>query len=160
MNADLQYGPEGLRLTKISEGFESKAYPDPATHAEPWTIAYGHTSGVQEGDTCTLEQGEAWLIEDVQTALDLLKQYVTRDLAQGEADACIDMLYNVGPGAPGERDGLIWLRSGGHSTLLRKINANDPTAADEFPKWAYPPLPGLVIRCARRKQLFEMGTWS
>lgn len=25
------------------EGFRSEAYPDPLTHAAPWTIGYGHT---------------------------------------------------------------------------------------------------------------------
>src|ERR1700761_956355 len=36
-------------LTTYSEGEVYKAYPDPATHAAPWTICNGHTRGVKKG---------------------------------------------------------------------------------------------------------------
>jgi GH24 family phage-related lysozyme (muramidase) len=30
-----------------------------------WTIGYGHRKGVKAGDTCTQEQAEKWLEEDL-----------------------------------------------------------------------------------------------
>jgi len=38
-----------------------------------WTIGWGHTAGVKEGDTCTAAQADAWLAEDGQPLLDLVK---------------------------------------------------------------------------------------
>jgi len=43
----------GLRLT---------AYQDPDGI---WNIGYRHTKGVKPGDTCTAEQAEKWLEEDL-----------------------------------------------------------------------------------------------
>lgn len=43
----------GRNLIKAFEGYRSEAYLCPAGK---WTIGYGHTSGVKEGDTCTKEQ--------------------------------------------------------------------------------------------------------
>lgn len=43
------------------EGFRTKAYQD---SGGVWTIGAGHTKGVKGGDTCTVEQGMAWLASD------------------------------------------------------------------------------------------------
>ncbi len=154
-------GDAGLELIRISEGFRSTAYPDPATGGEPWTIAYGHTEGVQPGDTCTEEQGVQWLLEDCAKDEHIIAQWVTAPLAQNQYDALVDFIYNIGPGIAGQRDGFVWLRSGYHSTLLRKLNACDYAGAGaEFPKWANPPLPGLVTRRAREQKLFLTGNWQ
>lgn len=151
----------GLNLTKISEGFRAQAYPDPATGGAPWTIGYGRAYGVNQGDTCTEAQAEQWLLEDVSQDARYLDTYVKVQMTQGQYDALADFLYNIGPGRAGQRDGLIFLRNGNHSSLLNYVNSNLPDlAALEFPKWANPPLPGLVIRRNREQQLFRTGSWS
>ena len=72
----------------------------------------------------------------------------------------MDFVFNVGTGQPGRRDGFVWLRDGNHSTIYRKLVAGDYTgAADEFAKWDLPPLPGIVTRRRRERQLFLTGTW-
>ena len=43
----MKISQEGLSLIKKFEGFESEAYKCPAN---VWTIGYGHTKGVKEGD--------------------------------------------------------------------------------------------------------------
>ena len=48
------------------EGYQSSAYPDPESGAEPWTIGWGSTSyadgtPVQAGDTIGQEQADALL---------------------------------------------------------------------------------------------------
>lgn len=51
---------------KRDEGVVLTAYPDPLTHADPWTIGVGHTGPeVHKGLVWTQEQAEAALIADV-----------------------------------------------------------------------------------------------
>jgi lysozyme len=145
----------GLKLIRDSEGCVLKAYPDPATGSDPWTIGYGHTGGVSPGDACTLQQAEEWLLDDVACCEDILKEWVETPLTQGMWDALVDFIFNLGPGQPGEKDGFVWLKSGRHSTLLNCLNEERyEAAAYEFPKWANPPLPGLVTRRAKERELF------
>ena len=145
-----------FRLIEGSEGCELKAYPCPSGIP---TIGYGHTSGVRLGMTCTPAQASAWLCEDVHCAEGLVQAHVTVPLTQKQFDALVSILFNVGPGAKGEKDGIIFLASGQSSTLLRKLNAGDYAgAAGEFPKWCHGAggtlLGGLVTRRARERALF------
>ena len=156
--------PACFALTKAFEGYKDTAYPDPGTGGAPWTIAYGHTSGVTKGMTCTQDQGEAWLVSDLSRAADIVNQWVKVELNQNQFDACCDFVYNVGPGMVGKRDGFVWLRNGNHSTMLRLLNAGEFVsydaegklggAAAEFPKWDLPPLPGIIRRRAAEQALF------
>jgi hypothetical protein len=48
------------------------------------------------------------------------------------------LIFNVGPGAKGVKDGIITLKSGVPSTLLRLLNQSIYAgASDEFPKWCH-----------------------
>jgi lysozyme len=145
-----------FRLIEGSEGCELKAYPCPSGIP---TIGYGHTAGVRLGMTCTPAEAAAWLCEDVHYAENLVQGHVTSPLNQNQFDALVSILFNVGPGAKGEKDGIIFLASGQSSTLLRKLNAGDYAGAvDEFPKWCHGAggtlLGGLVTRRARERALF------
>ena len=85
------------------------------------TIGYGHTKGVKEGDTCTQEQADVWLIDDVKETQALLAHYVNVSVTQNEFIALVSLAFNVGVGA------LM------KSKLLRKLNSGDRDgAADEF----------------------------
>jgi len=121
------------------------------------TIGYGHTHGVKMGDVCTEEQAEAWLSEDMEASATIVGNYFP-NVTQNEFDALCDFCYNVGPGLRGVKDGLIWLKSGEHSTLMKLVLEGDmAAAADEFPKWNLSGgkvLPGLVVRRAAERQLF------
>ena len=145
----MKYDKDGLALTESFEGLRLVAYPDPGTGGVPWTIGYGHTRGVQPGDTCTQEQAEAWLLEDVQAAADDVNARVNVALTQDEFDALVDFTFNVGAG------------NFNHSTLLAKVNAGDiEGAAAEFKKWnlaAGHVLAGLVRRRAAETTLFLTG---
>ena len=161
MNENMIFGPEGFRLTKISESLKLAAYPDPGTGGAPWTIGYGHTGGINPGDVCTEAQADAWLKHDIQSAEETIRKWVTVQLNQGQYDALADFIFNIGPGIKGVRDGFVWLASGNHSTFLRKLNAGDfAGAANEIPRWNLPPLPGLIIRRRRERELFLTGTWT
>lgn len=100
------------------EGCRLSAYK---CSAGVWTIGYGHTEDVKEGDTCTEEQANAWLIEDIRNTQLLLAHYVNVPVSEGEFVALVSLAFNVGVGA------LM------KSKLLRKLNAGDREgAAEEF----------------------------
>jgi lysozyme len=102
---------------------------------------------VRAGDTITREQGEALLRLDAGCAAEAVGRAVSVPLRQGQVDALVSFVFNLGGAA---LEG---------STLLRKLNAGDTAgAAAEFPRWCHASnavLPGLVARRARERALFE-----
>lgn len=139
----------GLDFIAECEGLRLEAYPDPGSGGEPWTIGYGHTSGVKPGDRCTKDQAMGWLRQDVVTAETAVMRSIDVALSQSQFDALVSFTYNLGGGALAG------------STLRRKLNAGDRTgAAEEFLKWVRGPngvLPGLVKRRARECAMFLNG---
>lgn len=132
-----------LCLTEEFEGLRLKAYLDTGN---VWTIGWGHTAGVQKGDTCTRAQAEAWLREDIQTAEDDVKLYVTAPLTQGQFDALTDFAFNVGA------------KQFRTSTLVRILNARQyAEAAEQFKRWKFDngvEIPGLVRRRKAERDWF------
>ena len=121
MNPAMTYSKTGIQLTERFEGCRLAAYPDTGG---VWTIGYGHTHGVHEGMTCTREQAEAWLREDIQAAADAVNRLVSVLLKQSEFDALVDFVFNLGSGAFAR------------STMLEDLNAgNFAAAALQFPLW-------------------------
>jgi lysozyme len=84
-----------IDLVKEFEGCRLVAYMDVSGI---WTIGYGHTRNVQPGDTCTQEQAETWLNEDLSEAHHELLQESPGPFAPGAEDALISFVYNVGIG--------------------------------------------------------------
>ena len=145
-------------LIKKHEGLRLRAYPDPGSDGAPWTIGYGHTRGVKPGDTCTLEQAEEWLTEDLNYAYKVVDKNVKVSLTSNQRDALASFVFNVGEGRKGVKDGFVSLKSGNPSTLLKKLNSGTyKAAADELLKWVYGSgrkLPGLVKRRKEERELF------
>jgi lysozyme len=134
----------GLDLIKACEGFRDRAYRD---GSGVWTIAWGHTEGVREGDRCDRAQGEAWLGRDLARAEAAVRRQIAVPLSQRQFDALVSFAFNVGPAALAG------------STLRRKLNAGDYAgAADEFRRWVRDATgavaPGLVRRRALERALF------
>ncbi|MBC8944628.1 MULTISPECIES: lysozyme [Xenorhabdus] len=141
----MEISENGINKIKSYEGLRLKAYPDPATGGEPWTIGYGHTGGVEPGQVITKQQAEALLSEDLNPIYDVLEQYVKVPLTQGQFDALCSLIFNVGIG------NFI------HSTLLKKLNQGDyQEAAQEFLKWDKANGNKLPALLARRKSEQEM----
>jgi len=144
-------------LIERSEGNFFKAYLCPAGI---WTIGRGHTRGVRPGDTCTSEQSDAWFAEDIIEFETMVLAGCPSIEDQGHFDALVSFAYNMGPGGKGVKDGFMFLRSGNVPTIRRLYNMRAfKGSADEFPKWANPPLPGLVVRRARERNLFLGCDW-
>ncbi len=111
----------GLQLIEEFENCRLTAYLD--IRGIP-TIAWGHTDGVQLGDTCTQDQADTWLTQDTQNAVDHINNLVKVPLTQPEFDALCSFAYNIGCGAFAG------------STMLKLLNAGDYAgAADQFERW-------------------------
>ena len=131
------------------EGYSAAAYPDQGGIP---TIGFGHTGWyspgvpVALGQTCTLEQAEAWFTADTAAACAEVNVGVTALLSQPQFDALVDFTYNLGAGAFA------------HSTLRRDLNEGDTLgAANEFLRWDYcagKPDPGLENRRKAERVLF------
>ena len=116
-----QVSEAGLNLIRLFESCRLVAYQD---QAGVWTLGFGHTGGVQEGDTCTQEQADVWLIDDLVTAEQAVEDAVTQPLNDNQFAALVSFAYNVGAGA--------FAKSG----LVRLINAGEPAqAAQQFVLW-------------------------
>lgn len=155
----MQTSLAGINLIKAFEGCHLKAYPDPKTGGDPWTIGWGATGpDVYEGLTWTQEQADERLLKDVEAREAIINQYVTVPLTQGQFDAMVSILFNVGFGSA-RRNGIIRLKSGEPSTLLAKLNGGDyEGAANEFARWVSPGSPvenGLKRRRAAEVDLFN-----
>ncbi|UFH49936.1 lysozyme [Pseudomonas sp. KNUC1026] len=143
----MKTSPRGLDLIKSSEGLHLRAYPDPGTGAEPWTIGYGSTGCVSAGMTITVAQAEQRLQNDLSRVEAAVTRLATVPLTQGQFDALVSFTYNVGEG------------NLARSTLLRLVNTGEPAAAaEQFGRWVRAGgrvLPGLVTRRAAERAMFE-----
>lgn len=139
----------GIELIKKFEGCVLKSYKCPAG---VWTIGYGHTSGVKEGQTITKTQAEDYLKQDIRSSEVTVNNLVNVSLNQNQFDALVSFCYNLGSGN---------LKK---STLLKELNkGNYKEAAEQFDRWIYAggkKLTGLVRRRAAEKELFLKATDS
>ena len=90
----MQISKEGICLIKKFEGCKLEAYYDAVNVL---TIAYGRTKNVQASDTCTQEQADAWLEEELHEYGGYVNDAVTVDLEQNQFDALVSWTYNLGP---------------------------------------------------------------
>ncbi len=147
------------QLIKEFEGLRLTAYPDPASKGDPWTIGWGHTFNVRQGDHCTESQAEIWLDADMADAYAVVDGAVKVPLTTGQRDALCSFVFNIGPGYRNVKDGFRTLKSGRPSTMLARLNAGDYAgAAGQFDLWtraAGNVMPGLVRRRKAERRLFE-----
>jgi lysozyme len=153
--SEMHVSSYGLEFIKREEGLRLKAYQD---SVNIWTIGYGHTGNVLPGAQITLEKAEQLLRDDLTFIEWQLMRAVEVPITQNQFDALASLIFNIGPGCQGKRSGLISLKSGRPSTLLRYLNAGRyQDAAEQFSCWIYAggrALKGLIERRAREKILF------
>jgi len=117
---NMTYSKNGLKLTERFESCRLIAYQDVRGI---YTIGWGHTPSFS-GMTCTQEQADTWAMEDTTVAQRAVNELVTVPLTQGEFDALVDFVYNVGQG------------NFKHSTMLEVLNyGNYKKAAEQFDLW-------------------------
>ena len=140
---------EGISLIKKFEGCELEAYK---CAAGVWTIGYGHTKDVKEGNSITKEQAESMLVHELQEYCSDVDIAVKVDLKQNEFDSLVSWTYNLGP---------TNLNS---STMLRVLNEGKhdevPAQMKRWNKASGQVKEGLVRRREAEALMFEGKDWS
>ncbi|NLU14780.1 MAG: lysozyme [Serratia liquefaciens] len=137
---------KGREFIKGFEQLRLKAYPDPGTGGKPWTIGWGNTKGVKQGDRITQDQAEQFFSDDLAVYELTVNSAIKRPMTQNQFDAMVSLAFNIGGSAFAG------------STLVKKFNTGDAKgAADEFPKWKNSGgkvMPGLVKRRTAEREVF------
>ena len=133
----------GIELIKQFEGLRLEAYQ---CSAGVWTIGWGHTSGVKQGDKITTEQALDFLRSDLEKFENAINNLVTVKLNQNQYDALVSFVFNIG------------INAFKQSTMLKFLNAGHyPLAAGQFDLWIYSSgkkTQGLINRRKKEKDLF------
>lgn len=111
-----------LSLVATWEGIKTTAYQD---IVGIWTVCYGYTHGVKQGDQYTPAQCEDKLVSELVATYSAIRPCIHVSLTKGERAAAVSLAYNAGADAV--------CRSG----FVRKLNARDPKACDELLRWVY-----------------------
>ena len=146
--SSMNISEEGKALIKKFEGCELESYQ---CSANVWTIGYGHTAGVKEGDKINQDEAEHLLSEDLEEFEKYVNDAVTVDLNQNQFDALVAWTYNLGPSN---------LNS---STMLSVLNDKQynkvPSEMKRWNKAGGEILDGLVRRREAESLLFEGKDW-
>ena len=135
---------EGIDLIKHFEGCETKAYQ---CSANVWTVGYGHTRGVREGDEITQDKAEYFLLEDLKHFEDYVDRLVEVSLNQDQFDALVAWTFNLGPTNLGE------------STLLKKLNeGHHDEVPSEMARWNRSN--GQILEGLKRRRKAEGLLWQ
>ena len=134
----------GLDLIKHFESLQLKAYK---CSANVWTIGYGHTKNVKEGDRISQDQANCFLMQDLYSVERAIVRLVKVKLNQNQFDALCSLIFNIGISAFNK------------STLLAKLNKEDYVgAAEQFRRWNKVNnvvMAGLVRRRQAEEDLFN-----
>lgn len=156
-NTVRRYNPRNLKpsddcieIIAYFEGFEEHAYQD---SVGVWTIGYGSTRGVKQGDVITEEAARKRMLKELEEDYAYaVQRYVKVPLTQYEFDALTCFTYNLGSG------------NLSRSTLLKLLNQGlYEEASDEFPKWSKAggkTLKGLFRRRTGEELMFEGDEWE
>ncbi|MDE3201029.1 MAG: lysozyme [Acidobacteriota bacterium] len=137
---------EGLKLLMNAEGFRRRTYRDQAGLE---TIGYGHRilPGEAFPNALTDDEAAELLDHDVTLAEESIRRLVAVPLTQGQFDALVDFVFNLGASRLAQ------------STLLKELNAGRyAEAAAQLPLWDHAggrELPGLKLRRAE-----EVALWN
>lgn len=132
--SDRHVSDHGRRCIENFEGLRLTAYQD---QVGVWTIGYGHTAGVRQGQVLTRDQADEFLVGDLAVAESAVCRLVTVPLTANQFDALVSFTFNVGVGALTE------------STLLRELNTSEyQAAADQFDRWVHGERNGVAVELA------------
>ena len=144
----MKISENGLELIKKFEGCETTAYQD---SVGVWTIGFGHTKGVEEGQTCSIEDAESMLADEMDEYEGYINNMVKVELQQHEFDALVAWVYNLGPTNLGE------------STMLKVLNGGQfdrgPDEMNRWPRAGGEILEGLVRRRQAESLMFQDLDW-
>jgi lysozyme len=134
---------ECLNEIKKFEGLRLKSYQDVVGI---WTIGWGSTKGIKEGQEVTVEQATDLLKADILPCETAVTKLTNGKLNQNQFDSCVDLSFNCGIG--------LFSRS----SILKLINEGKFTeAAEFFQEYDHAGgkvIPGLLVRRLWEKNHF------
>ncbi|MGA8088325.1 MAG: lysozyme [Terracidiphilus sp.] len=127
----MRLSPSGLNLLKKSEGFRDRVYPDVAGFR---TVGFGHrlAPGEQYPTGINLSQAEAILSHDLAIAETAVEHLVKVTLTQGQFDALVDFVFNLGAGRLASSTLLRYLNSGKYDAAAWELLAWDHAGSHEI----------------------------
>lgn len=157
--ASLALSAAGLIGIATSEGWEPVARP-PVPGDVP-TGGFGSTRGengpMRTGERIDPVRGLILLQRDASDAERIVQRCAPVPMYQHEFDAYVSLVYNVGPGKAGVKDGFCVLKRGGPSTIVRRLLAGDYAGACDailsWDKFQGQSLRGLTLRRERERTL-------
>ena len=146
---------DGIELIKRFEGLH-KVQPDGLISsyrcaAGVWTIGWGSTKGIRSGMKISVEEAEEKLRDDLKTAESAVKQHVSVPLSQGQYDALVSFIFNLGSGN---------FRS---SSLLKRLNRGlYDDVPEQLLRWNKARVGGklTVLRGLTRRRAAEAAIFS
>lgn len=143
----MKISQRGINLIKNFEGLRLKAYKCPAG---VWTIGYGHTGNVRQGQVITKMQAELLLKKDLERFEKAVNEFALIKLTQNQFDSLVSFAFNVG------------IEAFCKSTLLKIINTGTFKLKEieiQLMRWVKDSqgriLKGLVNRRKKEFELFE-----
>jgi lysozyme len=134
----------GIALIKYFEHCSLNAFKPIPT--DPWTIGWGRAHGISEGQTCTPDEADRMLREDLASTEQAVSASLKVQPTQNQFDAMVSLAYNIGVTAFED------------STLLRLVNIYaKENAALQFARWNKSKgvvLAGLTRRREAERRLF------
>jgi len=147
--SNMQISQEGLALIKKFEGCELEAYKCPAG---VWTIGYGHTKDVKEGDKINKDEANYLLQEEMIEFESYIDDMVEVELNQSQYDALCAWVYNLGPSNLGSSELLKVLNEGKYEEVPQQIKRWNKANGEV--------LTGLIRRREAEALLFQGKEWS
>ena len=144
----MKISEEGLALIKKFEGCELEAYQD---SVGVWTIGYGHTKDVKEGDKINKDEALHLLAEEMPEYEGYINDMVKVELTQCQFDGLVCWVYNLGPTNLEESTMLKVLNEGKYSEV--------PAQMRRWNKAGGEVLKGLIRRREAESLLFEGKDW-
>lgn len=152
----MQLSAAGLELVKKSEGFRARTYSDLAGFR---TIGFGHrlAGGENFPEGMSLERAGEILAADVLVAEAAVSRMVRVALTQGQFDALVDFVFNLGAGRLASSKLLGYLNAGRYDAAAWQLLVWDHAGSQElaslkarreaeFQLWA--PAPGIKSAAA------------
>ena len=142
----MQLSSAGLDLLRKSEGFRARTYLDACGLP---TIGFGHRLRDRNAFPFGVNEDEAvkLLQSDVRTAEQAVEHLVKVPLTQGQFDALVDFVFNLGAGRLAT------------STLLRVLNASRyEDAAEHILQWDH--AGGRELAALRTRRQAEVALWQ
>lgn len=108
-----------IDLIRSHEKCVLRAYQDQGKKGGIWTIGWGHTGDVHEGDFWSQEMADSTLVDDIDFAERAVASYTRVPLNDHQFGALVDFAFNEGPQTLFE------------SSVLEKLNQGDYEGACE-----------------------------